>query len=93
MIIALASPGEWAMIVWAIEVLLYFEISDFDIETLSESLDMMKLPFEMFVIHNMNPKMRFPTMWYVWLAKAQTSLRICAVWLEPLLVTWIFYEC
>ena len=30
--------------------------------------------------------------WYVRPAKAQTSLRICAVWSEPLLVPWIFYE-
>ena len=36
--------------------------------------------------------MRFPTMWYVRPSKAQTSLRICAVWSKPLLVTWIFYE-
>ena len=36
---------------------------------------------------------RFPTMWYMWPAKAQTSLRIRAVWSEPLLVTRIFYEC
>ena len=37
--------------------------------------------------------MRFPTMWCVRPAKAQTSLRIRAVWSEPLLVAWIFYEC
>ena len=37
--------------------------------------------------------MRCPTMWYVRPAKPQTSLRIRAVWSEPLLVTWIFYEC
>ena len=37
--------------------------------------------------------MRFPTMWYARPAKAQTSLRICAVWSEPLLLAWIFYEC
>ena len=36
--------------------------------------------------------MRFPTMWYVWPAKAQTSMRIRAVWSEPLLVAWIFNE-
>ena len=36
--------------------------------------------------------MRFPTMWYVRPAKPQTSLRIRAVWSEPLLVYWIFYE-
>ena len=36
--------------------------------------------------------MRFPTMWYVRPAKAQTSLRIRAVWSEPLLLAWIFYE-
>ena len=33
--------------------------------------------------------MRFPTMWYVRPAKPQISLRICAVWSEPLLVAWI----
>ena len=37
--------------------------------------------------------MRFPTMWYVQPAKPQISLRICAVWLEPLLVAWMLYEC
>ena len=36
---------------------------------------------------NMSRDMRFPTMWYVRPAKAQTSLRIRAVWSEPLLVT------
>ena len=35
--------------------------------------------------------MRFP-MWYVRPAKAQTSLRIQAVWSEPLLVSWWFHE-
>ena len=37
--------------------------------------------------------MRFPTMWYVRPDKAQISLRIRAVWSEPLLVAWIFYDC
>ena len=37
--------------------------------------------------------MRFPTMWFVWPAKPQISLRLRAVWSEPLLVAWIFYEC
>ena len=37
--------------------------------------------------------MRFPKIWYVRPAKAQTSLRIRAVWSELLLVAWIFYEC
>ena len=32
-------------------------------------------------------------MWYVGPAKAQISLRIHAVWSEPLLVAWIFYDC
>ena len=36
--------------------------------------------------------MRFPTMWYVRPAKAQISLRIRAVWSEPLLVTWMFHD-
>ena len=40
----------------------------------------------------MSCDMRFPTMWYVRPAKAQTSLHIRAVWLEPLLVVLIFYE-
>ena len=37
--------------------------------------------------------MRFPTMWYVRPAKPQISLRIRAVWSEPLLVAWVFYDC
>ena len=41
----------------------------------------------------MSRDMRFLTMWYVQPAKAQTSLHIRAVWSEPLLVAWIFYEC
>ena len=36
--------------------------------------------------------MRFPTMWYMRQANAQTSLRIRADWSEPLLVAWIFYD-
>ena len=38
----------------------------------------------------MRSGMRFPTMRYVRPAKPQISLRIRAVWSEPLLVTWIF---
>ena len=45
-----------------------------------------------FPIH-MRCDIRFPTKWYVRPAKAQTSLRICADWSEPLLVAWIFYDC
>ena len=37
--------------------------------------------------------MRFPTMWYVRLAKALISLRIRAFWSEPLQVALIFYDC
>ena len=37
--------------------------------------------------------MRFPTMWCVRPAKPQTSLRIRAVWSEPLLVAWLFCLC
>ena len=40
----------------------------------------------------MSRDMRFPTMWYVGPAKPQTSLHIRAVWSEPLLVAWIFYD-
>ena len=42
---------------------------------------------------NMSPCMRFPTMWFVRPAKPQISLRICAVWSEPLHVAWVFYGC
>ena len=37
--------------------------------------------------------MRFPTIWYVRLAKPQISLRIRAVWSDPLQVEWTFYDC
>ena len=37
--------------------------------------------------------MKFPTMLYVRPAKPHFSLRIPAVWSEPLLVVWIFFEC
>ena len=40
----------------------------------------------------MSRNMRFHSIWYVWPAKAQTSLYICAVWSEPLLVAWIFND-
>ena len=42
--------------------------------------------------YKLSRDMRFPTMWYVLPAKAQTSLRKCAVWSEPLQVALIFYE-
>ena len=41
----------------------------------------------------MSRDIRFSTMWYVRPAKPRISLRIRAVWSEPLLVAWIFYEC
>ena len=41
----------------------------------------------------MSQCLRFPTMWHVRPAKPQISLRICAVWSEPLLVGWVFYDC
>ena len=44
-------------------------------------------------IANMSCDTSFPTILYVRPAKAQTSLRICAVWSVPLLVAWIFYNC
>ena len=34
----------------------------------------------------------FPTMWYVRPAKPHISLHIHAVWSEPLLVAWVFYD-
>ena len=42
---------------------------------------------------HMSHGMGFPKKWYVRPAKAQTSLRIRAVWSKHLLVAWIFYEC
>ena len=41
----------------------------------------------------MSQCMRFPTTCYVRLAKPQLSLRIRAVWSEPLLVAWVFFDC
>ena len=43
-------------------------------------------------IWHMSHDMRFPTMWNVRHAKAQTRLRIREVWSEPLLVAWISYD-
>ena len=45
------------------------------------------------VLKDLSQCMRFPTMWYVRPAKPQISLRIRAVWPEPLLVVWVFYDC
>ena len=42
---------------------------------------------------NMSRDIRFSTIWYVRPTKPQISLRIRAVWSEPLLVAWIFYDC
>ena len=41
----------------------------------------------------MSQSMKFPTMRYVRPAKPQISLRIRAVWSEPSLVAWVFYDC
>ena len=57
-----------------------------------KSKDSLKACFENVNIH-MSRGMRFPTMWFVRPAKPQISLRIRAVWSEPLLVAWIFYDC
>ena len=43
--------------------------------------------------YQMSKCMRFPTMWYVRQANPQISLRVRAVWSEPLLVAWVFYDC
>ena len=48
---------------------------------------------KMLMHRTLSRDVRFPTMWYVRPAMAQTSLRIGAVWSEPWLVPWIFYEC
>ena len=42
--------------------------------------------------HDLSSDLRFPTMWYVWPDKAQTSLRIRPVWSQPLLVARIFFD-
>ena len=44
------------------------------------------------IVH-LSHDMGFPTICYVRPAKPQISLRIRAVWSEPLLVVWIFYDC
>ena len=46
-----------------------------------------------FIKLNLSGNMRFTTMWYVQPAKPHISLCIHAVWSEPLLVAWVFYEC
>ena len=46
-----------------------------------------------FTNNNMSQCMRLPTMWYVQPANSQISLRIHAVWSEPLLVAWVYYDC
>ena len=43
--------------------------------------------------NDMSQCMIIPTMCYVRPAKPQISLRIRAVWSEPLLVAWVFYDC
>ena len=43
--------------------------------------------------HKMSQCMVFPTIRHVRPAKPQISLRIRAVWSEPLLVAWVFYDC
>ena len=45
------------------------------------------------LIINLSHNMRFPTILYMRPAKPQISLRIRAVWSQPLLVACIFYEC
>ena len=45
------------------------------------------------IFRHLNRDMRFPNMWFVRPAMAQTSLHIRAVWSEPLQVAWVFYEC
>ena len=44
-------------------------------------------------VRDLSQCMRFPTIWYLRPAKPQISLRIRAVWSEPLLVARISYEC
>ena len=41
-------------------------------------------------VYDMSRDIRFPTVWYVRPAKAQTSLCISEVWSEHLLVAWTF---
>ena len=46
-----------------------------------------------FTYNYLSRDMRFPTMWYVQPATAQTSLRKRKDCSEPLLVALIFYDC
>ena len=52
-------------------------------------------PYSVYILHMlvMSQCMRFPTTCYVRPVKAQISLRIRAVWSEPLLVALIFHKC
>ena len=41
------------------------------------------------ILKCMSRNIMFPTMWYVWPAMPQISLRIRTVWSEPLLIAWL----
>ena len=77
-----------------VKYLMLSELSkSFSEESCIVSLDNIGTMFGISYWKNLSQCMRFPTMWYVRPAKPQISLRIGAVWSEPLLVAWIFYEC
>ena len=56
-------------------------------------LSFVKKEYDIRLVASLSRDMRCPTMWYVRPAMAQTSLRISAVWSEPLLVAKAFYDC
>ena len=67
------------------------KVTHSQLDTTNESQEVSPFPAGDHNAH-MSRDMRFPTMWYLRPAKAQTSLHIHPVWSEPLLVAWIFYE-
>ena len=83
--------GVMHRIVWASPV---YEVIN---THMKEVIYVHKMQCKLYTLKNLYIQMRrdmsFPTMWYLRQAKPQISLRICAVWPEPLLVAWIFYDC
>ena len=45
------------------------------------------------MLNKLSRDMKFPTHLYVQPVKAQTSLPIRAVWSDPLLVAWMYWDC
>ena len=70
---------------------IYDKLDGFDFEIINSPFVDENVPRSTPLGVYMSRDMRFPTLWYTRPAKAQISLRVRAVWSEPLLVPLIFY--